>query len=62
MAIIYASGSSAEAPVTAAVSDATLAVFQQEVTNLLASGWKIEGSTMYDGSLYVALLVQKKWN
>jgi len=63
MATTYTSGSypAAQNLNTVAVSNATLADFQQEVTDLLGGGFVIGGLT-HDGTNFVAFMIEKrKW-
>ncbi len=66
MAITYQTGSYVAAAnfTTATVSNTTLVgagSFSEEVTNLLAGGFAI-GQLLSDGTNYVAVMIQKKWN
>lgn len=66
MAITYETGSlNSSDLVTATIENDTLTgagSFSAELNSLLSSGYRVIGTLAWDGTSYVAVLSQKKWN
>lgn len=67
MAIVYETGSLGSSDLkTATIENSTLNgaadSFSAEMNSLLSSGYEVIGNVFWDGTSYVAVFKQKRWN